>query len=46
VDRGGIVRAVFEGPAAWDAAAIERAARRLAAPRDTARANPPLRRQN
>jgi hypothetical protein len=29
VDRGGIVRAVFEGPAAWDTAAIERAARVL-----------------
>jgi hypothetical protein len=29
VDRDGIVRAVFEGMAVWDAAVIERAARRL-----------------
>jgi hypothetical protein len=38
VDREGIVRAVFEGMAAWDAAAIERAARAVTSPRPEATA--------
>jgi hypothetical protein len=32
IDRSEIVRAVFQGPAAWDAAAVEAAARRAGAP--------------
>jgi hypothetical protein len=43
VDRGGIVRAVIEGPLAWDTAAVERAARALAVPHETAGIHPPPR---